>query len=550
MEILKYVKYCLSLFEECTINGLGTFQFVEAPPEKDANNNFIKKKYHVITFVPHSISKPRLINIIAGKESCSVEQATAAINRFSENIQLQLGQNKEVWISEIGLLKKENNQVILLSHKFPVKAFKAKSSQPTNTKQAAPLPFAGTTGTALPELDELVESSRTEFSIPTAKEVAPPVQKKNTSTDNTKEAAITPEKESSAPVKTISHRQSTPVAHTDDLAKPIAAINATPVSPVFTGGGFANEDKRNVQQDAALSIPESRFKIASLELYNKAFNFSKKYIVHIGIALGLLIATIITIRFYVSESSSSINANTSSIIPTITSGNTVEPTSEENNIQFGESTPSTKNKQSNNKENKESLLTTTKEDQKNNSEKNNSTTDTAPLTPINNNPVATTNVETDANTVSSDHIPATTTAGKEIVEQPKTAPAATTAQPEKNETASPTVQQNVTEPEFPGGEKAIEKYIRNKVQYPEKALEEGISGSVKVSFTVDENGNVKNPIIVDGLGGGCNEEAIRVINKMPKWTPAMRDGAKVGSRKTIKITFRQGTTEKRPTPIP
>lgn len=541
MEILKYVKYCLSLFEECTINGLGTFQFVEAPPEKDTNNNFIKKKYHVITFIPHSVSKPRLVNIITGKENCSIEQAASAINRFSENIQLQLGQNKEVWISEIGLLKKENNQIILLSHKFPIKSFKVvKSNQPATPKQATSLAFAGTSGTALPELDELVESSRTEFATPTpseVKEISVPL-KENTAVNNYKEA----------PVHTnhVSHRQNQ-VANTESLTKPLAAINATPVpvSPVFAGG-FGNEDKRAVQQDAALSITESKFKIHSLELYNKIYNFSKKYIVHIGIALGLLIATIITIKFYVSESGSSINSNASSLIPTITSNNAEEPIQEENNIQFGESSSS--KKQTTIKDSKATSLTP-KENQKNSStEKNNIGNDTAPSPVINNIPAAV-NTESEANTVSNDHMPATTTVGKEIIEQPKTAPSITpTTQPEKNETTS-SVQLNVTEPEFPGGEKAIEKYIRNKVQFPEKALEDGVSGSVRVSFIVDENGNVKNPIIVDGLGGGCNEEAIRVINKMPKWTPATRDGAKVESRKTIKITFKQGN-QKRPIPIP
>jgi periplasmic protein TonB len=530
MEIIKYVKYCLSLFEECTVNGLGTFRFTEAPAEKDSNNNLIKKKYHIIAFQPHSTAKPRLINIIAGKEGCSVEQAAAAINRYVESIQNQLTKNKEVWISEIGLLKKEENRVLLLSHKFPVKSFKSNHTAPI-PKQAA-IASVGAPSTHLPDTEDLVE-----FSTASEAVVEPPIQ---TSAFIQKEKAIVSTNQQTPAIAAIHNNTSAAVSHTpvSNVAAASAPVTAAPLSKAER---FAdNHGKIQPHQDA-LTIPAPRLKLYSHELYTKAMAFSRKYVVHIGIAIGLLIATIITINFYMSEKKiDSLNAN-NTLAPSLGNEETTDQSSTvPDNIQFGETV---KNKQVSVKDNKNNQ-NTNKENTA-----NKTGIDTEKSIPVlfqdqSQGALVATN-QRDSEATAADHMPASTSE-REIPEPSKPAPelvSATTTNngaAEKKESAT-TSNAVITEPQFPGGEKGIEKYIRNKVQYPDKALEEGISGSVKVSFSVDEDGRVINPVILEGLGGGCNEEAIRVISKMPRWTPGTRDGNKIPARKTIKITFKQAS---------
>lgn len=71
-------------------------------------------------------------------------------------------------------------------------------------------------------------------------------------------------------------------------------------------------------------------------------------------------------------------------------------------------------------------------------------------------------------------------------------------------------------PKFPYGEDSLMKFITKNIKYPAKAKEQGIKGTVYVSLVVDIEGNVTQPTIVKGIGGGCDEESLRVISSMPK----------------------------------
>ena len=82
-------------------------------------------------------------------------------------------------------------------------------------------------------------------------------------------------------------------------------------------------------------------------------------------------------------------------------------------------------------------------------------------------------------------------------------------------------------PEFPGGTEAMMKYVAQNVKYPEEAKEKGISGRVFVSFVIEKDGSVSNVEVLRGIGGGCDEEAVRVVKSMPKWTPGMQKGKPV-----------------------
>ena len=87
------------------------------------------------------------------------------------------------------------------------------------------------------------------------------------------------------------------------------------------------------------------------------------------------------------------------------------------------------------------------------------------------------------------------------------------------------------DPEFPGGLEALHKFIEDNMQYPQMAAENCIGGRVYVQFEVDTDGTVLNPKILRDIGGGCGEEALRIVRLMPKWRPGRFYG------KVVKTTF-------------
>ena len=94
-------------------------------------------------------------------------------------------------------------------------------------------------------------------------------------------------------------------------------------------------------------------------------------------------------------------------------------------------------------------------------------------------------------------------------------------------------------PSFPGGEAKMYGYIGKNIVYPRMAKESGISGRVFVGFVVEKDGSVTDVKILRGIGGGCDEEAIRVIKTMPKWKPGKQRGkaVRVAYRMPIKFTL-------------
>ncbi|SEJ57728.1 TonB family C-terminal domain-containing protein [Dyadobacter sp. SG02] len=92
-------------------------------------------------------------------------------------------------------------------------------------------------------------------------------------------------------------------------------------------------------------------------------------------------------------------------------------------------------------------------------------------------------------------------------------------------------------PYFPGGYKGLNKFLANNLQYPHEALETGIEGSVRVSFLLDEDGNVSSGRVVSSPGEELDDEALRLVNSMPKWTPAQKDGKPIAVWYTISIQF-------------
>ena len=93
-------------------------------------------------------------------------------------------------------------------------------------------------------------------------------------------------------------------------------------------------------------------------------------------------------------------------------------------------------------------------------------------------------------------------------------------------------------PGFPGGEAARIQYLNENIKYPQMARESGIQGRVFVTFVVERNGSVTDVKVLRGIGGGCDEEAIRVIQNMPKWEPGKQRGKPVRVQFNMPILFK------------
>lgn len=92
-------------------------------------------------------------------------------------------------------------------------------------------------------------------------------------------------------------------------------------------------------------------------------------------------------------------------------------------------------------------------------------------------------------------------------------------------------------PEFPGGEPALYKFLAENIKYPQMAKESGIQGRVFVTFVVERDGRVTDVRVLRGIGGGCDEEAIRVVQNMPKWTPGKQRGKAVRVQYNLPVKF-------------
>lgn len=93
-------------------------------------------------------------------------------------------------------------------------------------------------------------------------------------------------------------------------------------------------------------------------------------------------------------------------------------------------------------------------------------------------------------------------------------------------------------PEYPGGMDAMLKYLSENIQYPKMARGKNIQGKVLVTFIVEKDGSISDIKVVKGIGGGCDEEAMRVIKTMPKWKPGMQNGKNVRVSFAIPISFK------------
>lgn len=92
--------------------------------------------------------------------------------------------------------------------------------------------------------------------------------------------------------------------------------------------------------------------------------------------------------------------------------------------------------------------------------------------------------------------------------------------------------------QFPGGQAALMKWLQSNLRYPERAQQNDIQGRVIVKFVVNADGSIEQAQVVKGVDKDLDNEAIRVVKRMPKWQPGKNNGVAVRSYFTLPVTFR------------
>lgn len=93
-------------------------------------------------------------------------------------------------------------------------------------------------------------------------------------------------------------------------------------------------------------------------------------------------------------------------------------------------------------------------------------------------------------------------------------------------------------PQFPGGNKALMKFLEENIKYPQEAKNNRVQGRVIAQFIVNKEGAIIDPQILRSISPELDQEAIRVIKSMPKWIPGMQRGEKVAVKYTVPVTFK------------
>jgi len=105
--------------------------------------------------------------------------------------------------------------------------------------------------------------------------------------------------------------------------------------------------------------------------------------------------------------------------------------------------------------------------------------------------------------------------------------------------AQETVHDKVDEmPVPPGGMEGLTDYMIKNLKYPKDARKAGTEGKVMVTFVVRADGSVTNSEILQGIGKGCDEEALRVVDNLGTWTPGKLEGKAVATQMVLPIQFK------------
>lgn len=92
-------------------------------------------------------------------------------------------------------------------------------------------------------------------------------------------------------------------------------------------------------------------------------------------------------------------------------------------------------------------------------------------------------------------------------------------------------------PHIHGGKEELRKFIKENLVYPEEALKNRTQGDVIIKYKISDKGEVYDPVVVKGIGHGCDQEALRLV-KLIEYDPVKNRGMKVTAHNRIKIPFR------------
>lgn len=94
-------------------------------------------------------------------------------------------------------------------------------------------------------------------------------------------------------------------------------------------------------------------------------------------------------------------------------------------------------------------------------------------------------------------------------------------------------------PSFPGGEAQLVNFINETRRYPQEAYRKGIQGRVTCSFVVNPDGSISHISVLRGVETTLNQEAVRIMSKMPEWKPGRHEGQTVPVRVVWSVPFRK-----------
>jgi protein TonB len=97
-----------------------------------------------------------------------------------------------------------------------------------------------------------------------------------------------------------------------------------------------------------------------------------------------------------------------------------------------------------------------------------------------------------------------------------------------------------TQPNPPGGMSGWNKYLSDNLKYPTQARRMGVEGTVIVVFVINTDGSIQDVEVLRGIGGGCDEEAVKIVKAAPKWEPGKQRGKAVRTRMRLPIRFKLG----------
>lgn len=126
----------------------------------------------------------------------------------------------------------------------------------------------------------------------------------------------------------------------------------------------------------------------------------------------------------------------------------------------------------------------------------------------------------------------------EVTEETKVEPVVVVEAPAEEVDEIFTVVEETAAPK--GGMPAFYKYVGDKMKYPAQARRMGVEGKVFVEFVIQKDGSISDVRAIKGIGAGCDEEAVRVVQSAPSWTPGKQRGKPVKQRMVLPITFKLG----------